>query len=191
MGRAIEKRPVSIPQGVKVEIKEDKVLVKGKLGNLSVDILPDFSFELKKDGLWIKRNGPLANKAKLGLLRSLIENAIEGVSKGFSKKLEVRGIGYKVQLTGKKLELRLGYSHPIFFEVPEGIELEVEYPKTREDKEWIADIVIKGIDKQLVGQIAANLKKLRKPDVYKGKGIRYKGEYIRKKLGKRAVGGEA
>ncbi|MCK4231717.1 50S ribosomal protein L6, partial [candidate division WOR-3 bacterium] len=109
---------------------------------------------------------------------------------GFKKVLTLRGTGYKVQKEGNKLNLSLGYSHPVIFDLPQGIDVEIFEPRSREDKDWIADITIEGIDKQLVGQIAANIRRLRPPEPYKGKGIRYKDEHVRRKLGKRAVGAE-
>ncbi len=178
----IGKKPIPVDQGVKVEIKPAIIEVEGKKGKLSVAIPPGISFELEESVLSCKRsNDSKKQRAFHGLGRSLVANAIKGVSEGFIKELEIVGIGYKAQVEGKELVLNLGYSNPIRYPIAEGIEIKVEKQ---------TQISIAGINKQLVGQVAAEIKAFRKPDVYKGKGIRYKGELLRKKVGKAGVGAQ-
>ncbi len=168
--------PILIVSGVTVEKTGKTVLVSGPKGSLKIDVHPSITVEIEKDNVIIKRKGEQKNiKALHGLVRSLIANMIVGVTEGWTKNLELVGVGFRAQTAGNKLVLNVGYSHPVEIDSPEGISFEV------------ADnikIKVTGIDKQLVGQISANIKKVRIPDVYKGKGIRYEGEYIRKKLGK-------
>ena len=172
----IGKLPIPIPKEVDLKIGEEEVGVKGPKGELTVPILPIFDLELKEDRLFLKpKNQDRQTKALWGLFRSLINNAVIGVSKGFEKRLEIVGIGYRANLQGRTLQLSLGYSHPVNYTLPEGIEVVVE-AQTR--------ITVKGIDKQKVGQVAAEIRGFRKPEPYKGKGIRYVGEEIRRKAGK-------
>ena len=170
--------PIEIPEGVEVRIEGCKVSVKGPKGELSRDFNKNMQFEQVEKTLLVKRpNDERENVAMHGLTRSLLNNMVEGVSKGFEKKLELTGVGYRATLKGRDLELQLGYSHPVVIKAPEGITFEA--PSQEE-------ILVKGIDKQLVGEISANIRKQRPPEPYKGKGIKYEGEHIRRKLGKAA-----
>ena len=167
---------IKIPQGVQISVEDAKVTVKGPKGELKQDIFEKLDVNQKDDELIIVRHSDDKDtKAQHGLARALIANMVEGVSKGFEKKLEIQGVGYKAAKQGKTLVLNLGFSNPVKMEGPEGIATEV--PGERE-------IVVKGIDKTLVGQHAANIRSHRKPEPYKGKGIRYEGEYVRRKEGK-------
>jgi large subunit ribosomal protein L6 len=165
-----------VPGGVDVAIDGQAVQVKGPKGSLSLTVAEPIKVEREDDVLHVSRPddaGP--NKALHGLSRTLIANMVTGVTAGYSKTLEIVGVGYRVQAKGKNLEFSLGFSHPVVVEPPEGITFRVEVP-TR--------FVVEGIDKQLVGETAARIRKLRKPDPYKAKGVRYQGEYIRRKVGK-------
>ena len=168
--------PIKIPVGVTVEKTGRTISVLGPRGKLSLDIDPTISMEVEGDKIIVKRNNDEKRiKSLHGLTRSLIANMITGTTLGWSKDLELQGVGFRAQGAGNRLTLNVGYSHPVELSAPEGITFEV-VDNTK--------IKVAGIDKQLVGQIAANVKAVRVPDVYKGKGIRYVGEYIRKKLGK-------
>ncbi|KAA0258458.1 50S ribosomal protein L6 [Deferribacter autotrophicus] len=174
----IGKKPISIPSGVNVKVENNKIIVEGPKGKLERELHPKISVEITDKEILVKRHDDnKESRAFHGLYRSLINNMVEGVSKGFEKRLEIVGIGYRAALKGKALDLSLGFSHPVVVEPPEGIEFVVENPQK---------IVVKGIDKQLVGQVAANIRKIRKPEPYKGKGIRYEGEHILRKAGKSA-----
>ena len=176
----IGKNPVSIPSGVTAEISGNSVKIKGPKGELE-QVFPAL-VEIKKDGenlvVTPKDNSKTAS-AMWGLSRSLLANMVEGVTKSFEKKLIITGVGYKVAMKGKDLELQLGFSHPINVKAPSGIEFEVDPKKNT--------IVVRGIDKQIVGEVAANIRKWCKPEPYKGKGIAYEGEYIPRKAGKSAT----
>lgn len=171
--------PIEVPDKVEVKIQDKLINVKGPLGEMQ-HVFPD-SITVEMDGniINVSRDG---NQPKIrslhGLTRSLVNNMVEGVSKGFEKKLLIEGVGYKVELKGDRLFLSLGYSHPILFIPPEGISFEVETATA---------FKVKGYNKQLVGQIAAKIRKMRPPEPYKGKGIRYQGEYVRRKAGKTAA----
>ena len=172
----IGRKPVTIPAGVDVKLDGQHLTVKGGKSTLELDVHPDMT--VKIDGIVITVERPSddkAHRALHGLTRSLIHNMVVGVSEGFSKKLEINGVGYKATKQGKKVVFNLGYSHPIEFEEPEGIEIEV--PSATE-------VIVKGADKQLVGETAAKIRKLRIPDVYKAKGIKYADEHLRIKEGK-------
>jgi large subunit ribosomal protein L6 len=174
----IGRKPIPVPAGVSVAIEPERVTVNGPKGELFERIHRDITVEQDGDQLIVKRPTDRGeHRALHGLTRSLVANMVEGVTNGFEKRLEIQGVGYRAQLKGKNLELALGYSHPVPVEAPAGIEFEVPQP-TR--------IVVKGISKQLVGETAANIRKQRKPEPYKGKGIRYEGEYVARKVGKRA-----
>ncbi|MBN2380255.1 50S ribosomal protein L6 [candidate division WOR-3 bacterium] len=183
-------KPIPLPAGVSFTEAEQGYSVKGPKGTVDVPFVPGIGAVVEDSRVMLSYRTKLQDRAMLGLAVALISNAVTGVSQGFQKVLTVRGIGYKVQLEGRKLNLAIGYSHPVIFPLPEGIEVEILEPRSRDDKSWIADITIKGVDKQLVGQVAANIRRFRPPEPYKGKGIRYKDEYVRRKLGKRAVGVE-
>lgn len=175
--------PILIPSGVTVENQDKLIVVTGPKGKLQINIEPLISVEITGQNLLVKRkNDQKKIKSLHGLTRSLIANMIIGVTEGWSKSLELIGVGFRAQVNGNKLTLNIGYSHPVEIEAFAGVGFEV----TDNTK-----IKVSGIDKQMVGQVAANLKKVRVPDVYKGKGIRYQGEYIRKKVGKSAKVGVA
>nr|WP_042182741.1 50S ribosomal protein L6 [Kibdelosporangium sp. MJ126-NF4]CEL15179.1 LSU ribosomal protein L6p (L9e) [Kibdelosporangium sp. MJ126-NF4]CTQ93225.1 LSU ribosomal protein L6p (L9e) [Kibdelosporangium sp. MJ126-NF4] len=173
----IGKLPIAVPSGVDIKIDGQTVNVKGPKGTLTHTIVEPISLERADDGtLQVKRpNDERQNRALHGLTRTLVNNLVVGVTAGYEKKLEIHGVGYRVQLKGSDLEFALGYSHPIKVVAPQGITFTVETP-TR--------FSVSGIDKQLVGEVSANIRKLRKPDPYKGKGVRYAGEKIRRKVGK-------
>jgi large subunit ribosomal protein L6 len=174
----IGRKPIPVPAGVTISIEPDVVRVHGPRGELSEAIHRDITVSQDGDTLTVTRptdRGP--HRALHGLTRSLVFNMVEGVTNGYTKTLEIQGVGYRAQLKGRDLELALGYSHPVSIKAPEGIEFEVPLP-TR--------VIVKGISKQLVGEIAANIRKQRPPEPYKGKGIRYEGEYVARKVGKRA-----
>ena len=173
----IGKLPISVPGGVTITVDDgNTVTVKGPKGTLTEKISPDMMIEQDNGVLHVKR--PIDDKqhrALHGLTRSLIHNMVVGVTEGFAKNLEIEGVGYRAQLQGSKLVLNMGYSHPVEFEAPEGISFEVPAPNR---------ITVKGISKQQVGQMAADIRAVREPEPYKGKGIRYAGEYVRRKEGK-------
>ena len=172
----IGRLPITVPSGVDVSVDGQTVKVKGPKGELTHVVAAPISVERGEEGLQVSRpDDERQNRALHGLTRSLIANMVTGVTEGYEKKLEIHGTGYRVQNKGGSLEFALGYSHPITVEAPEGISFNVENP-TR--------FSVQGIDKQLVGEVAANIRKLRKPDPYKGKGVRYEGEHIRRKVGK-------
>jgi large subunit ribosomal protein L6 len=174
----IGRKPVPVPEAVTVEIAPGNIAVKGPKGELTQTFSQEMSVEQADGAVTIARPTDRGeHRALHGLTRSLIANMVEGVTDGFEKRLEIQGVGYRAQLKGKNLELALGFSHPVVVEAPEGIEFEVPQP---------TEIVIRGIDKQLVGQVAADIRKRRKPEPYKGKGIRYRGEQVLRKVGKRA-----
>jgi large subunit ribosomal protein L6 len=174
----IGRKPVSVPDAVSVEIGTGAIAVKGPKGELRQSISPEMKVE-QEDGVVtiVRPTDRGEHRALHGLTRSLIANMVEGVTDGFEKRLEIQGVGYRAALKGKNLELALGFSHPVAIEAPAGIDFEVPQP---------TEIVIKGIDKQLVGQVAADIRKRRPPEPYKGKGIRYKDEQVLRKVGKRA-----
>jgi len=177
----IGKKPISIPTGVEISIKENVITVKGKKGELTQEIDPTtVTVKIEENIIEVSRlNESKDARSKHGLYRSLIANMIEGVSNGFSKSLEIRGVGYRGSMKGNVLEMNLGFSHPISFEAPAGIEIKFEEKSQN-------NLTISGIDKQLVGQVAANIREYRKPEPYKGKGIRYTDEYVAIKAGKSA-----
>jgi large subunit ribosomal protein L6 len=173
----IGKQPVLIPTGVDVNIDGQNVLVKGPKGTLTLDVAEPISVSRNDDGAIVvaRPNDERLNRSLHGLSRTLVANLITGVTEGYTRKMEIFGVGYRVVLKGQTLEFALGYSHPVIIEAPEGITFAVETP---------TKFSITGIDKQKVGQISANIRRLRRPDPYKGKGVRYEGEQIRRKVGK-------
>jgi large subunit ribosomal protein L6 len=173
----IGKLPVTVPSGVDVTIDGRTVTVKGPKGTLSHTVIEPITVERDEAGAVLVRrpDDERRSKAMHGLSRTLVNNLVVGVTNGYEKRLEIHGVGYRVALRGTSLEFALGYSHPIVVEAPEGITFAVDTP-TR--------FSVSGIDKQLVGETAANIRKLRKPDPYKGKGVRYAGEVVRRKVGK-------
>ncbi|MBI4444342.1 MAG: 50S ribosomal protein L6 [Acidobacteria bacterium] len=183
----VGRKPIKIPAGVKVSIHNGRVLVEGPKGKLEHPLPPGISAEVEDENLVTKRQSDEKNERALhGLTRSLLANAIHGVTQGFQKELDIVGIGYKAELKGKYLNLSLGYSHPIEFPVPQGITIKVERV-ARVIQNYAATVVITGIDKYRVGQIAADIRSLRTPDSYKGKGIRYSNEVIKLKEGKKGA----
>jgi large subunit ribosomal protein L6 len=176
----IGKQPITIPSGVEVRLDGSRVAVKGPRGSLEQAFSPEMRIVMEDGTLRVERpSDERTHRSLHGLTRTLIANMVEGVTNGFEKRLEIVGVGYRAALKGSDLEIAAGYSHPVPFRAPDGIEFEVPAP-TR--------IVVRGIDKQLVGEVAAEIRKIRKPEPYKGKGIRYEGEYVRKKAGKAAKG---
>jgi large subunit ribosomal protein L6 len=174
----IGKLPIEIPSGVEVQVEPGLVRVKGPKGELSQRVSRELAFEREDGRLLVKRPSDRKDHRALhGLTRTLVYNMVQGVTQGFEKRLEIQGVGYRAQLKGKTLELALGYSHPVRIEAPEGIEFELPLP---------TQIVVRGIDKQAVGEIAAQIRKARPPEPYKGKGVRYAGEQVARKVGKRA-----
>jgi large subunit ribosomal protein L6 len=174
----IGRKPISVPDGVSVEAVPGRVSVKGPKGELAQALSPDMKVEQSDGVVTVERPTDRGeHRALHGLTRSLIANMVVGVTDGFEKRLEIQGVGYRAQLKGKNLEMALGYSHPVAIEAPDGIEFEVPQP---------TEVVVRGIDKQLVGQVAADIRKRRPPEPYKGKGIRYSGEHVARKVGKRA-----
>lgn len=175
----IGKKPIKIEKGVEVRIESGTIFVKGPKGELKKPLIDLIDTRIENDEILLTpKNEEKDTNALWGLQRSLIQNMIEGVTSGFSKKLELVGVGYKASMQGKDLILDIGFSHPVKISASEGIVFEAE--KT--------SITVSGIDKELVGQIAASIRKIKKPEPYKGKGIRYEGEIIKKKLGKKAAG---
>jgi large subunit ribosomal protein L6 len=184
----IGRQPITIPDGVTVDVKAGLVSVKGPKGELSQAVSPEMKIT-QGDGPSGGSEAPAAtltvarptdrgeHRALHGLTRSLIANMVQGVTEGFEKRLEIQGVGYRARLQDKALELSLGYSHPVSVTAPEGIEFEVPVP---------TQVVVRGIDKQLVGEVAARIRRSRPPEPYKGKGVRYAGEHVRRKVGKRA-----
>ena len=174
----IGRKPIAVPDAVTVEVAPGRVAVKGPKGELAQALSADMKVEQADGVLTVERpTNRGEHRALHGLTRSLIANMVQGVTEGFEKRLEIQGVGYRAQLKGKNLEMALGYSHPVSIEAPEGIEFEVPQP---------TEVIVRGIDKQLVGQVAADIRKRRPPEPYKGKGIRYRGEHVARKVGKRA-----
>lgn len=172
----IGKQPITVPSGVTVTIDGSTVTVKGPKGELTRTFQPMITIAQEGDELIVSRpDDSREAKSFHGLTRTLLANMVEGCEKGFSKKLQLVGVGYRAALKGKDLEMQLGYSHPVLVEAPENISFEVPSP---------TEIVVSGPSKEAVGQVAANIRKWRKPEPYKGKGIRYEGEHVRRKLGK-------
>jgi len=173
----IGRKPIEVPSGVEIDVKPGVVTVKGPKGELVQPISHDMTVKVDGDTVTVERptdRGP--HRALHGLTRSLIANMIEGVTNGYEKTLEIQGVGYRAAAKGRDLELALGYSHPVSIVAPEGIEFDVPQP---------TEVIVRGIDKQKVGQIAANIRESRPPEPYKGKGIRYRGEHVVRKVGKR------
>ena len=174
----IGKQPIPVPSGVQVNIEGSTVTVKGAKGQLEYTFNEDMSIAMEGDEITVTRPSDGRNHRALhGLTRSLIANMVTGVSEGFSKTLEIIGVGYRAQLKGKDLELALGFSHPVAVKAEKDITFEVPVP---------TKIIVSGIDKQRVGQIASEIRDFRPPEPYKGKGVRYEGEYVRRKVGKTA-----
>ena len=170
--------PIDLPAGVSVSLSPGRVMVNGPLGELSQQVPQRISIEQRDGELVVTRPTERGeDRALHGLTRTLVANMVEGVTKGFAKNLEIQGVGYRAGLRGADLELNVGYSHSVVKKAPQGITFEVPQP---------TQVTVKGIDKQQVGQVAAEVRAVRPPEPYKGKGIRYEGEYVRRKVGKRA-----
>lgn len=173
----IGKRPVSIPSGVSAEIANGTLTVKGPKGTLSLSMRDEISYTVDGDAISVKpANDSKSARAFWGMQRTLVDNLVTGVTQGYTKVLEITGVGYRANSQGKNLKLQLGYSHDVDFSIPEGIEIKTPDNTT---------IEISGIDKQKVGQVAAEIRRWRKPEPYKGKGIKYRGEFIFRKEGKK------
>lgn len=176
----IGKKPVTLAQGVKATVSGGMINIEGKLGKLSYAIPANFKVEVKDNSVTITRpSDEKQAKATHGLIRSLINNMVIGVSEGYNKNLEITGVGFKAQVQGKVLNLQLSYTHPINYNIPEGITVETPKPN---------QIMIKGIDKAKVGEVAAEIRDYYRPEPYKGKGIKYAGEHVRRKAGKAVAG---
>jgi large subunit ribosomal protein L6 len=174
----IGKQPIELPAGVSVSLSPGRVMVNGPLGELTQQVPARMQVEQDDGTIVVKRPTERGDDRALhGLTRSLIANMVEGVTSGFQKRLEIQGVGYRAAVRGTDLELNVGYSHSVVLKAPQGITFEVPTP---------TEVIVKGIDKQQVGQTAAEVRKVRPPEPYKGKGIRYEGEYVRRKVGKRA-----
>ena len=174
----IGKKPIPVPDGVTVQIEPEIVRVNGPRGELAEAKNREIAVEQQDAEIVVTRPTDRADHRALhGLTRSLIANMIEGVTSGFEKRLEIQGVGYRAALKGKNIELQVGYSHPVQIEAPDGVEFEVPQP---------TQVIVKGNSKQAVGEMAAQIRKVRPPEPYKGKGIRYAGEYVQRKVGKRA-----
>jgi large subunit ribosomal protein L6 len=183
----IAKKPVEIPQGVKIKSEGNRITVEGPKGSLSLDLMPGMKVETKeKNLLVIPVEGDNADfkalNASHGLTHALVKNMILGVTAGFEKKLEIQGVGYRASLDKGKLSMSLGFSHPVVMDMPKGVTVDIE-------KQTL--LTVKGIDKYLVGEMAAKIRRVKPPEVYKGTGIRYLGEYVRKKVGKTGATGKA
>ena len=175
----VGRKPISIIKGVSVSGTAQQVVVKGPKGELRANVHNDIGFEVKDNQLIVTRKSEEKVVRSLhGLWRALMQNMVTGVTEGYAQKLELVGVGYKAEMKGKKLQLSLGFSHPILFTPPDSIKIETPIP---------TNIAISGIDKQLVGQVAAKIRSFRPPEPYKGKGVKYEGEYIRRKAGKAAA----
>ena len=173
----IGKRPVPLPQGVTASTEGETLSVKGPKGQLQLQMRDEIAYEISADGILVKpANDTKQARAFWGMQRTLVQNLVTGVTEGFTKTLEITGVGYRANAQGKNLKLQLGYSHDVDFAIPEGIEVKTPDNTTVE---------ISGIDKQKVGQVAAEIRRWRKPEPYKGKGIKYRGEYIFRKEGKK------
>ena len=173
----IGKQPVAVPNGVQANVDGQTVTAKGPKGQLQVVLVDDVAVEMTDDGIKVDpREETKRARSMWGMSRTLVQNIVTGVSDGFEKRLEINGVGYRAQVQGKNLNLALGYSHDVTYEIPEGIQIQTPRP---------TEIVVTGIDKQQVGQVAADIRKRRPPEPYKGKGVRYAGEFIFRKEGKK------
>jgi large subunit ribosomal protein L6 len=174
----IGRQPIELPAGVNVAVSPGRIQVNGPLGELDQQLPPRITVTKEEETLVVTRPTDRGeDRALHGLTRTLVANMVEGVTKGFSKRLEIQGVGFRANLRGSDLELTVGFSHPVIVTPRPGIAFEVPQP---------TEVIVSGIDKQLVGQTAAEVRKVRPPEPYKGKGIRYEGEYVRRKVGKRA-----
>lgn len=183
----IAKKPMTIPQGVKIKTEGNRVLVEGSKGSLSHELMPGLKVDVQEKNLFVStlpdsKIDAKALNASHGLTHALIKNMIHGVSVGFERKLEIQGVGYRAAVEKGKLSMSLGFSHPVILDLPKGVTVDIE-------KQTL--LTVKGIDKYLVGETASNIRRVKPPEVYKGTGIRYLGEYVRKKVGKTGATGKA
>jgi large subunit ribosomal protein L6 len=172
----IGKKPVALPKGVTASVSDGTVMVKGPKGELKLKLVADVDAAVGEKGITLTPRATERARAMWGMQRTLVNNLVEGVTKGFSSKLEINGVGYRAAVQGKNLQLQLGFSHDVLYPIPAGIQITCEKPTM---------IAITGIDKQLVGQVAAEIRGFRPPEPYKGKGVKYAGEYVRRKEGKK------
>ncbi len=172
----VGRRPIDVPKGVKIVVSDGRFVAEGPKGRVSQALLEGFPVNVENNVVTVGRSGETGpERAKHGLLRALLANAVLGVSEGFSQGLEITGVGYKAELRGSEVHFALGYSHPVVFKVPEGIKIEIDKANK---------IMVTGADRQLLGQVCAEIRRLKPPDPYKGKGIKFTGEVIRRKVGK-------
>ena len=172
----IGRQPIAVPSGTRVELRDGTFVAEGPKGKVSQTVFEGFPVEIKGAEVRVSRPGDAGpDRARHGLLRSLLANAVEGVTNGFQKKLEIVGVGYRAEVRGREVHFALGYSHPVVYPIPEGIDVEVDKQNR---------VTVTGADRQKVGQVAAEIRRLRRPDPYKAKGIKYAGEVIRRKVGK-------
>jgi len=173
----VGRKPIDIPKGVKVELRPDALVAEGPKGRVEQRLVPDFPVEVAEGRITVRRQGDSGpQRAGHGLARALYANAVRGAAEGFSRVLEIVGVGYRAELKGGEVHFALGYSHPIVFRVPAGIKIDIDAKANR--------LTVSGADRQLVGQVAAEIRGLRKPDPYKGKGVKYADEVLRRKVGK-------
>jgi large subunit ribosomal protein L6 len=173
----IGRMPISVPKGTKVEVRDGMFVAEGPKGRVEQTLFEGFPVEVKDGAVQIARSGDSGpERSRHGLLRALLANAVQGVSGGFTKQLDIVGVGYRAEVKGNQVQFALGYSHPVLYDVPEGIKIELDAKANR--------VTVSGADRQKVGQVAAEIRGLRKPDPYKGKGIKYTGEILRRKVGK-------
>ncbi len=172
----VGKQPIPLPQGVKIRIDDGVFHAEGPKGKVQETLIDGFPVSVDDGVITVSRPGDAGpDRAKHGLMRALLANAVQGVSEGFTKVLEINGVGYRAEVKGREIHFALGYSHPIIFPIPDGIEVAIDKANR---------VTVTGADKQMVGQVAANIRALRKPDPYKGKGIKYADEILRRKVGK-------
>lgn len=180
-------RPIAIPNGITVEMNNEKVTIKGPLGQLELKIHPNVAIKTENNNIIVTEKKP-ESSMYVGTAQSHLKNMIKGVTEGFVKIIQVRGMGYKAQKTKEGIQIEVGFIHPVNFDIPKDINVDIkQIPNPDDTKEQMFEITLKGADKQWVGELAAEIRSTKPPDVYHGKGIRYKGEYVRKKAGKRAV----
>ncbi len=183
-------RPLPVPAGVEVKTEPEKVTVKGKLGTLSIPVRPGITVKVENQGVVVEGEAGVERKY-IGTTRALIRNMLVGVTSGYQKVVELRGMGYRAQKTKTGVQFNCGFSHPVDFPIPPGIDVVInQVPNPEDTKEQMFEIAISGIDKQLVGDVAARIRAIKPADPYHGKGFRYRGERVRKKAGKRAVGAQ-
>jgi large subunit ribosomal protein L6 len=173
----IGRMPIPVPKGTKVEVREGRFVAEGPKGRVEQALFDGFPVEIKDGEIQVSRPGDSGpERSRHGLLRALLANAVQGAAGGFSKQLDIVGVGYRAEVKGNQVQFALGYSHPVLYDVPEGIKIEIEAKVNR--------VTVSGADRQQVGQVAAEIRGLRRPDPYKGKGIKYSNEIVRRKVGK-------